>query len=647
MRRLLAATTAVFAGLVAAGLHGFSLPSWHAFLGDGGPIPELLAGRPRDVRSDDWYVQIPLALAQRAHEPAFPRVNGLIGAGQDVILPIATPIRHPITLFRPEVWGFFLGADVGIAWLWWSRALGLFAVWAWVAFALAGRRTVYGALGGALVLLAPLMQLWSMNAAPVAIAGGLGIAAAIAVLEARSRRTLAAGALALAWSIPAFVVAFYPPYQVVAGWLAAALLLGWLLARRGVAAPGSRAGLVVFALGAAAGLAACAALLFDAREAIAAMAGTVYPGQRAAGGDTVAWWRLASNDLLLPARVASESDAMASARSWLLFPVIAAAEVLRVARGRGPLDPIAAALLAFLAALALHVSVGLPGPLASALGFSWVPASRAGIGFALGEALLLVRFLTRGDRRERATQTEALSIATAWVVALGAAANELHARFAELGDAATFALVLANGALAYAIVRRARPALLLGGLVAASAAATLWWSPLVRGGSSYLRDNALAQRILAVDRAEGGATRWAVFGPPPLPNLLRAIGVRALNGVQPIPQLALWANLDPEGDDRAIYDRYAHVLFEVDRSERPSFHRMGPDAFSVRVAPGSPWLACAGASHVLVRTREPQPGAVLRAQRGLEWLGSEGVHHLFRLAAGSPAECPADAEPRR
>jgi hypothetical protein len=169
MRRLLAATTAVFVGLVAAGLHGFSLPSWHAFLADDGPMPELLAGRPRDVRSDDWYVQIPLALAQRAHEPAFPRVNGLIGAGQDVILPIATPIRHPITLFRPEVWGFFLGADLGLAWMWWSRALGLFAVWACVAFLLAGRRTVYGALGGALVLFAPLMQLWSLNAAPLAI----------------------------------------------------------------------------------------------------------------------------------------------------------------------------------------------------------------------------------------------------------------------------------------------------------------------------------------------------------------------------------------------------------------------------------------------------------------------------------------------
>ena len=51
----------------------------------------------------------------------------------------SNPVAHPIALFRPLYWGFFLGDDVGIAWLWWGRMLGLFAVALGVCFSISGR----------------------------------------------------------------------------------------------------------------------------------------------------------------------------------------------------------------------------------------------------------------------------------------------------------------------------------------------------------------------------------------------------------------------------------------------------------------------------------------------------------------------------
>ena len=43
--------------------HGYSLPVWHTVL-DGSAPEGVLAGELRPLRSDDWLVGLPLALAQ-------------------------------------------------------------------------------------------------------------------------------------------------------------------------------------------------------------------------------------------------------------------------------------------------------------------------------------------------------------------------------------------------------------------------------------------------------------------------------------------------------------------------------------------------------------------------------------------------------
>ncbi|RIL06138.1 MAG: hypothetical protein DCC71_07955 [Proteobacteria bacterium] len=633
-----AALAACFAGLVAAGLHGFSLASWRSVL-DASPAPEVLLGTPRTIRADDWYVQLPLALAQRAHDPPFPRRNENVGSAQDMLLPVAAPVWHPMTLLRPELWGFFLGDDTGLAWMWWTRVLGLLAVWGALSWVVSGGRAAIAALGALFLVCAPLLQLWSLNVAPAGIAAGLGMLGAIGVMRARTPFGVAASAAALAWAIPALVVTFYPPYAVQLAWIGIAVVAGAFAELRPRPHRRSRARSLVLAAAAALGVAIALALLLDAREAIERITATEYPGRRSETGDRLALHRVLATNFGLPLGLGASSAAVASAVSVLTFPVLIAGVAADAVRRRTRPDAMTVALGLVLLGLLAYASLGVPAAVARATGLSWVPAGRVQLGIVVADALLLVRVLSRRDVGPLPA-TAAGAIAAAWVAALGASGNELHAREPALGFAAVVLLALANGALAFALLRRARPAWLLAGLVALHAAASLWFNPLVRGGSAYLRENALAERILAIDRAAGGESAWVVFGAVPLPNLLRAIGVRAINGVHPIPQLALWRRIDPAGERRSVYDRFAHVLFEVETSDEPRFRRVGPDAFAVRVAPGSPALACLGATHVLVQTREPQPGGVLRAQKGLRWLGSVGAFHLFERA---PSACPYDA----
>jgi hypothetical protein len=89
-------------------------------------------------------------------------------------------------------------------------------------------------------------------------------------------------------------------------------------------------------------------------------------------------------------------------------------------------------------------------------------------------------------------------------------------------------------------------------------------------------------------------------------NLFRVLGVQALNGLHPVPQLQLWSVHDLEGGFREACDRYAHIGF----------------------APRAAALRRLGVTHVLGRADAPR---ALRHFSELESLGSVGKNHLYTV----------------
>src|SRR5215470_12292097 len=163
--RLLSGVWLLFLILVAFGIHGSSIPfanQWWASeryysgyvlqflanLAPAGPrinntaLRELAMTEPRAVRSDEWLVTTPLALAQLAHSPRFPVVNTNIGDGQNMLINPAIPVWHPSLLARPITWGYFLfGGQHGLAWSWWFQIFSCFtAVFLLLEIILAGRQ---------------------------------------------------------------------------------------------------------------------------------------------------------------------------------------------------------------------------------------------------------------------------------------------------------------------------------------------------------------------------------------------------------------------------------------------------------------------------------------------------------------------------
>jgi hypothetical protein len=626
---VLAILCSLFAVGVATGLHGYSLGGWRAYLGDDAALQPLL-GEARPIRSDDWAVSIPLALAQRAHDPPFPVVNGNIGWGQNMLAPVQAPVAHPVSLFRPALWGYFFGDDAGVAWMWWFDLLGLIAVFSCV-FSWVGRGRSALALAAAVGLAyAPFYQFWSLNLAHAAIFAGAGVLGAQLVFAAERPRTILLGGGLLGWAAGGFGLVLYPPAMVMLAQVSALLAIAGLASSRlargdgkGVAAqPAWRA--AALAIAAVVTAAAAWAFLDGARDALELVNGTVYPGHRTASGGDLPWWQAWSSNLWLawwtddfgPMRNICEAASFP-----LFFPFVGAALAIRWWRSGERPDPLAAALLLYCVLLAIYQQWGFPEWLVRATGLGFATARRSLLGSGLADALLLVRFLSepRGSEPSRVGgRAAAALLALGWGAWLAAVALQLARAIPGLSLAPLLAMAIANVAVAYAALTLRRPEQLMAVLAAAAVLSSAWFNPLARGGGAALRENELAAAILAIDAEHAGESVFVTYGSAKLPNLVWALGVNGLNGTHTAPQLELWRKLDPLGRFEYVYNRYAHVQFGLGRGDVARFQALRHDSLRVVLNPLAPVLRRElGATHLLLRAKPEDRGAFER-RSGLE-----------------------------
>jgi hypothetical protein len=116
-----------FAGLTALGIHGSSVSMWSIVFQEEKTTEALLYSQPRKLRSDEWLVCTPSILAQARHQPPFPIENPILGAGRSPML-MNLPTKHYSTIFRPQLWGYFLfDVEHGFAWNWNAKIFGLTA----------------------------------------------------------------------------------------------------------------------------------------------------------------------------------------------------------------------------------------------------------------------------------------------------------------------------------------------------------------------------------------------------------------------------------------------------------------------------------------------------------------------------------------
>ena len=255
---------------------------------------QRVAGSSQGIRSDEWMVATPMAIGQFNHVPAFPIINdnlGLDGQNMLIVGMAGVPVAHITALAKPTTWGYFLfDLRRALAWYWWFPVFAcLFALWATLEILLP-QRWRFNLAMAALFVTSSYIVAWSNWPAYAVFFPALAFVLFNKILSSSSWfQTMLLGAL-LGLTVAGFFLILYPPWQISLAYLFIFLSIGVIVQKRlwkGIGLP------QVLAL-AVSGL--VATLLFgawwsDAKDAIAAIQATIYPGQRdtLTGGGMTSW----------------------------------------------------------------------------------------------------------------------------------------------------------------------------------------------------------------------------------------------------------------------------------------------------------------------------------------------------------------------
>jgi hypothetical protein len=200
-----------------------------------------------------------------------------------------------------------------------------------------------------------------------------------------------------------------------------------------------------------------------------------------------------------------------------------------------------------------------------------------------------------------------------------------------VGDLSSWMVIVSALALAgigLLILFRHRAALVL--LAALSFISCFWFNPVARGGTDYLRDNQLAQKIVELDKAAGGNSLWAVYNDRWLGNLFRGLGVRCVNGVHFYPQFDFWAQIDPKREWVNDYNRYAHLVFDLPKEKNAiQFAVPIPDLLVLQIHPETPTFSRLGLDYLIYRGDD---NGVLQQCSNLTEVASFQDLRIFRVA---------------
>ena len=545
-------------------------------------------GIPRSIRSDEFSVFTSFALSQE-HNNYQPVSEIIRAASTDVTMVYAQSSFSLATLFRPFLWGYLLlGSAKGLAFFWAARFVVLFLVSFEFGRIYTKDNRLLALLHAILIACAPLVQWWfAVNGlVEMLVFGQLACVFLAKYLVQSSAKVRVFLLLGIAYSAVAYLFTLYPAWQIPLFYVFLACAVWIVLERRKEHC--LRRSIDIPAIFAALALVVLMAYLIisSSWETIQATMNTAYPGRRleTGGGASVhllGWM----TSLFLPFAAPSLLNECEVSSMIGLFPlgVLLGAASLFIKR-----DKLSIVLLVATVFLSVFCFIGFPEFLAKATLLSQVTSGRGLLGIYLLNSLLLVRALALF------IESKALSQKGAGEALLEHEANLGRAKVTSLLRQKKSLLLIAvplalfgfllgievylglfgfeNKMLLMAGIIFTAIALMLllfdykkgefcgfaGFIGAVCVALSLMVNP-VQLGINTLTQLPPLELVSAVVEENPEAV-WVHEGDGFIPaNALLSVGARTLNCTNAYPALERWSKLDPTGEYRDIYNRYAHI----------------------------------------------------------------------------------------
>ncbi|RDV45527.1 hypothetical protein DOE76_06765 [Leifsonia sp. ku-ls] len=573
-----AAVLVVLIAFVGLGLTGSSTGVLHSYLSTSSD-PELVAGQPEPIRSDEWFVQTSWTVSQV--EQGLPIRNHVFPGGMDATVQHDLPSTDWSVAFRPHLLGFlFLPLDNAMALKWWLPGFAMIVACYLFLVALLPRRPIMAAAVSVGFFFAPFFQWWYLSITfwPAAWAF-LVMAGAVWLLRSRKWSTRITWAAVVGYVTVTVGMGIYVPFIIAAALVVLAFVIGLALTRwtSEIVGFGRRLlALLPLIVGGVAAVAVLGVWILTRFGTIELFLGTVYPGQRlhATGGMTKQ-----SLFALLGAPVTSglaavggqplSSNTSEAATFFFvgLFLIVPLAWFLiRDRRRKQPTDWMT--LLSIVAGLVVLAYLFVPGwdIIAHLTLLDRTTSNRIRMALGILSIVAMALMVLRSDRlREEegvrvpwwaAWSSFALFAATVW--ALTAYLGYLHAPI--LGGKAWIVVTVLYG---LCVLSYGRGWGTTGGILflVFSIIGSAGANPLYRGVYD-LNQTDIVKSMKTEEKAEPG--RWVGVGDGPLPNaILVQSGLPGYNGFQSAPSPQMWRQIDPAKKYEFQWNRLANVSWRA------------------------------------------------------------------------------------
>lgn len=553
----------LFVVFVATGIDGSSSGVLYGVF-HAGSDPNLLAGSPRPIRSDEWLVVTPLIISQVQN--GFPQLSHVFPGGMDASILWDLPYAGWSVVFRPHLLGFFfLPLNSAFAFKWWFPFFTLAGA-AYVLLVVMWRRPLAAFATAGIFAVSPFMQWWFLPNTFWPPAAALAACAAVLLLLDHPRgwwRWFVAAAVA--YLVVVSIITFYPPFLIPCIIAAVGFAVGAVFSKNELSWRERSRRLMPLVVGAAGSVVVTAIYLVQHTESVKTLLSTVYPGERLAStGAGMPFYTvyagvfgagLRSGDLSHFGGNSSEGSSFLFL-GFFLAPVVLWLLVRQWRRRR--VEWLLIGTLVSLGTLVAFIYVPGWDAVSHLLLLDRTTANRSIIGVGVSSILVLAVVVKSLDRAEKR--------APWWIVGLAGALvlGEQVAVYEYLGQSAPAVLEVVPlwsvmlGLLTIAMLLFARrhvtAAALTAGVVSLLVAG--WVNPVYRGVLD-LRATDAGRAIEQVQQSEPGT--WLGLGGADVAAILRETGVEAYSGVQPYPSEEMWSEIDPDKSSEAVWNRYAHV----------------------------------------------------------------------------------------
>lgn len=533
----------------------------------GAPDPGRIVGRPRPIRSDEWWVRLPMLVRQDV--AGFPGSTATGLGSHDLGTVYNVPVWSADAIIRPHALLYFaLPLEIAYSTEWWL-SLALPVIGVYLLFLHSGLKRLSALLCASILALNPIAHWWNLPDQGFIFGyGAIGAALLLTANQTMSRLRRIALAISAGWFLACSAASLYVPMIIPMSILVGVLYLAKVATVTDRRSEKRRLAIVNTCVGLCAAAALIGAFVLRHRAALATIGGTVYPGTRSVDGGTgslelllsAPFNRLVSVPLTGTVNGANTSEASAGLLLWLPATVILSSTFRQ--RARRSHWRVAFIVYVAVTAFLAWYCLPLPRALGQLVLFDRVPAQRMLFGIAFGSVIAFGLSL-RTLQHARVEYVHKLSAALSFYALTVVVGSHLMIDDSPIGRLPLFLLPLPV-AIGITLAMGKRQALGLGAIVVFMAWSAAFVNPLQRGLDPLL-DHPLRRSLLALRRQDPSATVLLMDLDPVNIGAAESAGLPVIGGANFFPDADAWKRFDPGKVDQQVWNRYASVF--VTRSE--------------------------------------------------------------------------------